>query len=76
METEAKGTCFCGVAADSVQVSGQWALQALTLGKDALHAADFAADSTAGHCLEVCAAPEGLRAEFLGGAGRGSREQR
>ena len=32
VETEAKGTCFCGVAADSVQVSGQWALQALTLG--------------------------------------------
>ena len=66
METEAKDTCFCRVAADSVQESGRWALRALALGKDALHAADFAADSTAGHRLEVRAAPQRLRAEFLG----------
>lgn len=65
-ETEARDTCFHGDAADPVQVGGRLATWALALGQDALHVADFTADPTAGHRLEVRAVSQGLCAKFLG----------
>ena len=65
-ETEARDTCFHGDAADPVQVGGRLATRALILGQDALHVADFTADPTAGHRLEVRAVSQGLCAKFLG----------
>lgn len=69
------GTCFRGHAADPVQVSSGSALLALTLGQHALHIADFAADPTAWHRLEVCAVSQGLCAKFLG-RNSGERKQK
>lgn len=47
-----RDTCFCGDTANPVQGSGPFA-QVLAVGQDAFHAADFTANSTAWHSLEV-----------------------
>jgi hypothetical protein len=58
--TKVRNTFPCGRVANSNRVSSQ-----ITASQDALHVANFAANSTAGHCLEVCAVSQGLRPKFL-----------
>lgn len=63
-ETKARDTCFCGDTANPIRVRGLFA-QGLAVGQDAFHAADFTANSTAWHGLEVHAVSQGLRSKFL-----------
>lgn len=63
-ETKARDTCFRGDPANPIQGRGR-CVQMITAGQDAFHVADFAANATAWHSLEVCAVSQGLCSEFL-----------
>lgn len=55
-----RNTFSCGRAANPNRVSG-WT----SVSQDTFHIANFAANSTAWHCLEVRAVSQGLRPKFL-----------
>lgn len=57
-------TCFHRNTANPVQGRGLFA-QVLAMGQDAFHTADFTANSTAWHRLEVRAVSQGLCSKFL-----------
>ena len=55
-----RNTFSCGRVANPIQVTSR-----ITVSQDAFHIANFTANSTAWHSLEVCAVSKGLCSKFL-----------